>query len=84
MMNFEETKIRVNLAGAGSTYSEEEDNLICSYASDQIRSYLKTFGQLPKDKQVFNNPDYHYYYIDIDAIDPIENMIICFVDFSAS
>jgi len=81
MMNFDETNIRVIIE---PSTCEEEDNLICDYASEQIRAYLKTFGQLPKDKQVFTHPDYDFYYIDIFAIDPIENMISCFIDFSAS
>ncbi len=81
MMNFDETKIRVNIE---PSTCEEEDNVICSYAAEQIRAYLKTFSQLPKDKQVFSHPDYDFYYIDILLIDPIENMISCFVDFNVS
>ncbi len=81
MMNFDETNIRVNIE---RSTCKEEDNMICNNAAEQIIVYLKTFGQLPKDKQVFTHPDFDFFYIDIIAIDPIENMIICFVDFSAS
>jgi|TARA_Y100000389_G_scaffold169920_1_gene176588 hypothetical protein len=76
MMNFDETNIRV--------LDDEDDNkVLCSYAAEQIRAYLKTFGQLPKDKQVFTHPDTDCYYIHIEIIDPIENMIFCFIDYSA-
>jgi len=76
MMNFDETNIIV--------LDDEDDNkVLCDYAAEQIRAYLKTFGQLPKDKQVFTHPDTDCYYIHIEIIDPIENMIFCFLDYSA-
>jgi len=76
-MNFDETNIRV--------LDDEDDNkVLCDYAAEQIRAYLKTFGQLPKYNQVFTHPDTDCYYIHIEIIDPIENMIFCFIDYSAS
>jgi len=75
-MDFDKTKIVVK--------DQENDMKICSYAAKQIRLYLKTFNQLPDNKQVFSCPDYEYYFITIDSIDPIENEIRCYVDFSAA
>lgn len=79
-MNFKETKITANC----DLFDMDEDSryVLCEYAAEQIRIYLQTFNQLPRERQGFTNPDYDSYHILIDFINPIENEIICYVDFS--
>jgi hypothetical protein len=80
-MNFKETKIIVTFNEYTHRFDEKID-VLCKYAAEQIRSYLQTFNQLPRERQVFTHPDYDPYHILIDSIDPLENQIRCYVDFS--
>jgi hypothetical protein len=67
-MNFKETKIIVTFDEYTHRFDEKIDVL--------------TFNQLPRERQVFTHPDYDPYHILIDSIDPLENQIRCYVDFS--
>ncbi len=79
-MNLKETKITANCDLLD--INEDSRYVLCEYAAKQIRIYLQTFNQLPRERQGFTHPDYDPYHILIDFIDPIENEIICYVDFS--
>lgn len=76
-MNLRETKIT-----ATCDLLEGGIDVLCEYAAEQVRIYLQTFNQLPRERQGFTHPDYDPYHILIDFIDPIENEIKCYVDFS--
>lgn len=80
MMNLKETKITASCELLDIDEADRDE--LCEYASEQIRIYLQTFNQLPRERQGFTHPEYDPYHILIDFFNPIENEIRCYVDFS--